>query len=522
MPDIDMDFCERRRGEVITYVRGKYGEDKVAQIATFSTLRARAAVRDTCRACAAPDTLADKLCGLLADFQRSHEHGRTGIITLALERHEPLRELYHQDSTAKRVLDLAARIEDLPRNLSTHAAGVVIAPVPLRTILPLTRGTDGEVMTQFDMHAVDRVGLLKMDFLGLTTLTIVSDTLEVIRQMTGTAPDLHALPLDDEPTFALLRQGSLLGIFQLETSAGMRRLVQDMRMSDFNDLIAVLALYRPGAMHASASYVARKLGREPVSYPHPKLEPILKDTFGIFLYQEQVMQCLHALAGYTLAEADIFRQIMSKKLVEQIEKEHGKFVKRAVEKEIDHDLAERLFDDIAKFANYGFNKSHATAYAFVAYWTAYLKANHPAAFFASMLNCKADTPEKLLECHQDCRTLGITLRVPDVNASATSFTVELDAAAGTEAIRFGLEAIRNVGPAAAEEIVRERTAHGPFTSIDNLCRRINHRLVNRKALDSLVKAGACDSLGMPRQRMCLIVDDATATWERSAESALQR
>ena len=522
MPDIDMDFCERRRGEVIQYVRQKYGEDKVAQIATFSTLRARAAVRDTCRACAVPDIVADKLCALLAEFQRSHEHGRSGIIPLALEHHEALRELYHHDATAKRVLDLAARIEDLPRNLSTHAAGVVISPVPLRTILPLTRGADGEVMTQFDMHAVDRVGLLKMDFLGLTTLTIVSDTLDVIRQTTGSAPDLQSIPLDDEPTYALLRQGTLLGIFQLETSGGMRRLVQDMRMSDFNDLIAVLALYRPGAMHASASYVARKLGREPVSYPHPKLEPILKDTFGIFLYQEQVMQCLHALAGYTLAEADIFRQIMSKKLTDQIGKEHGKFVKRAVEKEIDHDLAERLFEDIAKFANYGFNKSHATAYAFVAYWTAYLKANHTAAFFASMLNSKADTPEKLLECHQDCRTQGIALRVPDGNASATAFTVERDEATNAWAIRFGLEAIRNVGPAAAEEIVRERVANGPFNSIDNLCRRVNHRLINRKALDSLVKAGACDSFGMPRQRMCLIVDDATATWERSGESALQR
>jgi len=520
MPDIDIDFCERRRGEVIRYVREKYGSDKVAQIATFSTFRARAAVNDTCRIVGAPDALRDKINAALSDFQRSHEHGRWGIIPLALEHSEPLHDLNRQDPRAARILDLAARIEDLPRNLSTHAAGIVIAPKPLSSILPLTRSSDGEIMTQVDMHAVERFGLLKMDFLGLTTLTVISDTLDLVKAGHGSAPDLATLPLDDERTFTLLQQGDVLGIFQLETSGGMRRLVQDLRVSSFTDLIAVLALYRPGAMHASASYVNRKFGREEVTYLHPKLEPVLKETHGIFLYQEQVMQCLHILAGYTLAEADSFRQVMSKKITDQAEAERVRFVTRAVAKGIAQDAAAQLGDDIARFANYGFNKSHATAYAFVAYWTAYLKAQYPAEFFAALMNSKAGTPGKFAECHHDCRINNVPLLVPDVNKSSAVFTVE----PGSEprAIRFGLDAIRNVGPAAAAELVRERTENGPFSSIDDLCRRVNHRMVNRVALESLVKAGACDSFGLPRQRMCMIADDATASWERSGESALQR
>lgn len=517
MPDIDIDFCERRRGEVLRYVREKYGAEHVAQIATFSTLRYKAAVRDVARVLGMPDAKADKLCALLAEFERTHTGSRCGLIAQALNSCDPLREEYLRDRQAKRALDLARLIEDLPRNLSTHAAGVVIAPQPLRTLLPLTATGPDEILTQFDMYGVERMGLLKIDLLGLTTLTIIDDTCALIAATRGTQLDVHALPLDDKETYATLQRGDVLGVFQLETSAGMRRLVMALRVSTFNDLIAVLALYRPGAMHAADSYIARKHGREPVTYPHPKLAPVLKDTFGIFLYQEQVMQALHVLAGYSLAEADSFRQMMSKKLTDQVQHERARFLARAVEKEIPRDEAARLFDELARFANYGFNKSHATAYAVVAYWTAYLKTHYPAEFYAALLNTKSDPAE----CYHACRAAGIRILPPDVNRSGAQFTVEM-LEDGTTAVRYSLEAIKNVGPGGASELLRERAENGPFQSIDDLCRRVNHRIVTRKTLDSLVKAGACDGFAQPRQLMCLLVDDATAAWERAGESALQR
>jgi len=517
MPDIDIDFCERRRGEVLRYVREKYGREHVAQIATFSTLRYKAAVRDVARVLGMPDAKADKLCALLAEFERAHTGSRFSLIAQALNSCDPLREEYLRDRHAKRVLDLARMIEDLPRNLSTHAAGVVIAPQPLRTLLPLTSTGPDEILTQFDMHAVERMGLLKIDLLGLTTLTVIDDTRALIAATRGVQLDLHALPLDDAATYATLQRGDVLGVFQLETSAGMRRLVMALRVSSFNDLIAVLALYRPGAMHAADSYIARKHGREVVTFPHPKLAPVLKDTFGIFLYQEQVMQALHVLAGYSLAEADSFRQMMSKKLTEQVQHERTRFLARASGKNIPHDDAARLFDELARFANYGFNKSHAAAYAVVAYWTAYLKTHYPAEFYAALLNTKSD----LAQCQHACRAAGIRVLPPDINRSGAAFTVER-MEDGSWAIRYSLEAVKNVGPGGAAELLRERTDNGPFQSVDELCRRVNHRVVTRKTIDSLVKAGACDCFGQPRQLMCLLVDDATASWERAGESALQR
>lgn len=517
MPDIDIDFCERRRGEVLRYVREKYGSEHVAQIATFSTLRYRAAVRDVARVLGVSEGKAERWCALLADFERGHEGARTGLIAQALAQCDPLREEYLKDHQAKRALELARMIEDLPRNLSTHAAGVVIAPQPLRTLLPLTSTGPDEILTQYDMYAVERLGLLKMDLLGLTTLTIIDDTIKLVAATRGETVDLSTLRLDDDATYETLRRGDVLGVFQLETSVGMRRLVMALGVSTFNDLIAVLALYRPGAMHNADAYVARKHGREPVTYPHPKLEAILKPTYGIFLYQEQVMQALHVLAGYTLAEADSFRQMMSKKLTDQVEHERARFLARAAEKGIPRDEAARLFEELARFANYGFNKSHAAAYAVVAYWTAYLKTHYAAEFYAALLNTKADPAA----CVHACRQAGIRLLPPDVNRSEAMFTVERQSD-GSTALRYSLEAIRNVGPGGAAELLRERAAGGPFRSIDDLCRRVNHRIVTRKTIDSLIKAGACDCFGQPRQVMCLIADDVTAAWERGAESALQR
>ncbi|MCX7846792.1 MAG: DNA polymerase III subunit alpha [bacterium] len=517
MPDIDIDFCERRRGEVLRYVREKYGNDHVAQIATFSTLRYKAALRDVARILNIPDAKADKWCLLLADFERSHTGPRLGLIDQALSHCDPLREEYLRDPQAKFALDLARLIEDLPRNLSTHAAGVVIAPQPLRTLLPLTSTGPDELLTQFDMYAVERLGLLKIDLLGLTTLTIIDDTRSLIAATRGLSLDLHSLPLDDDATYATLQRGDLLGVFQLETSAGMRRLVVALRVSSFHDLIATLALYRPGAMHQADAFIARKHHREPVTYPHPKLEPVLKETFGIFLYQEQVMQALHVLAGYSLAEADSFRQMISKKLTDQVQHERSRFLSRATEKGLTRDEANQLFDELARFANYGFNKSHAAAYAVLAYWTAYLKTHFPAQFYAALLNTKSDPAE----CFHACRQAGIPILPPDVNRSTTAFTVEQQDD-GSFAIRYSLEAIRNVGPAGAAELIRERSHGGPFRSIDDLCRRINHRVVTRKTIDSLIKAGACDCFNQPRQVLCFIADDVTASWERGLESALQR
>jgi DNA polymerase-3 subunit alpha len=522
MPDIDIDFCERRREEVIRYVRETYGSDRVAQISTFSKLRYKAALRDIGRVLRMPEPVIDKISLFIADYERTRPHSRTGIIAQACRSYDPLRELYLSDKTAKTAIDLGLKIEDLPRNLSTHAAGVVIAPKPLRTFVPLVRISETEMQTQFDMYAVERLGLLKMDFLGLTTLTILDDALKLIAATGQEPPELSRLPLKDKATYQLLCRGDVLGIFQLETSVGMRRLVQQLQPSEFKDIIALVALFRPGPMHNREEYVERRHGRKPITYPHPRLEPILKETYGIMLYQEQIMQCLHSLLGYSLADADIFRQIMSKKDTRKIEAERTKFMLHAEKKELDNDCARDLFEDIAKFAGYGFNKSHATAYAVIAYWTAYLKTHYSAEFFAALMNSKLDTPEKFIECRQNCRSLGVDLLQPDVNKSQALFSVEVQPENGRHAIRFGLEAVRNVGPHAAAEILRQRSAGGPFSSIDDLCRRVDYRVVNRKAFDSLVKAGACDFTGQPRQRMALVVDDISASWERKGESELQR
>jgi len=523
MPDIDMDFCEQRRTEVIDYVRKKYGADKVAQIATFSTMRFKAAIRETGRILNTSPKKVEQTCRLLTDFVRNHKHKRNQkIIAQALELYHPLRELYLYDQTAKNLLDLAVKIEDLPRNLSTHAAGIVISPRPLRTIVPLSRGSAGDIITQFDMHAVERVGLLKMDFLGLSTLTIIHDAVEMIKRVHDKKINLTTLPLNDKLTYRYLRQGDVVGVFQLETSAGMRRLVLELQPDKFDDLIALLALFRPGAMSEREIYVKRRHGDEEVNYLHPKLKPILKETYGIMLYQEQVMQVLHSFAGYSLADADIFRQIMSKKLQKKVEAEREKFISGTTKKNIPIEISEKLFDRIAKFAGYGFNKSHATAYAFIAFRTAWLKAHYPAEFFAALMNSRIGDPDKFTEYKASCKIHNLIVLPPDLNKSIVKFSVESLHEKNVSAIRYGLAAVRNVGPAAADAIIKERDENGEYKSIDDFTRRINHKAVNRKAVECLVKAGAGDCFHIPRQRMCLIVDDAAAGWERGGESELQR
>ena len=551
MPDIDIDFCERLRGNVIKYVRDKYGRENVAQIATFSTLRYRAALRDVGRVLSVPVKKIDKLCALIMDYERSHKFRKT-LIREALEGHDQLRELYLHSQEDKRILELASRIEGLPRNISTHAAGVVISPIPLRKLVPLHIGGESEVLTEFDMYSIDKFGFLKMDFLGLTTLTIIDDTLRLInnRQVSGVgfkktedvgqmAEDgrlktldskpqvsnfkfqisnikLTEIPLDDKEVFDLLQRGDLLGIFQLETSAGMKKLVQELKPTEFNDIIAIISLYRPGAMLGRKSYIERKAGREKTTYIHPKLEPILKETYGILVYQEQVMQILHKLVGYTLSEADSFRQIMSKKLEYKMKDEKKRFMKRALKSKLDEEKAAELFEKIEKFAGYGFNKSHATAYAFVAYQTAWLKTHYPAEFFTALLNNTSKTEE----VYQNCKELNIKILPPDVNKSGQHFSVEK--VNGNKCIMFGLEDVKNVGPAASENIINEREENGSFKNIDDFCRRINHRIVNRTAAESLVKSGACDIFNQPRKQMFLIVEDTSSNWASYTESTLQK
>ena len=522
MPDIDMDFCEQRRVEVIDYVRKKYGEDKVAQIVTFNTMRFKAAIRETGRILNTSNKKIEQICRLLTDFNRNHEHTKQRILSQALERYHPLRELYLYDQSSKNLLDIAVKIEDLPKNLSIHAAGIVISPRPLRTIVPLTRSSDGDIVTQFDMHAVERVGLLKMDFLGLSTLTIIHNIVEMIKQIHNKKINLSTLPLNDKLTYQFLRTGDVTGVFQLETSAGMRRLVLELQPDKFEDIIALLALFRPGAMSERENYVKRRHGEEEVQYLDPKLEPILKETYGIMLYQEQVMQVLHSLAGYSLADADIFRQIMSKKRIKRGEAERKKFISGAVKKGLTAENAGDLFKKISKFAGYGFNKSHATAYAFIAYRTAWLKAHYPAEFFAALMNSRPGNSEKLTEYKSGCKIHDVIILPPDLNKSKVNFSVELIPEKNLSAVRFSLSAIQNVGSAAAAAIIDEKKTNGEYKSIDDFTRRINHKIVNKKAIECLVKAGAADCFNIPRQRMLLIVEDAASNWEPGSISEFQR
>lgn len=520
MPDIDIDFCERRRDEIIAYVQERYGADHVAHIATFSTLRYRAALRDAGRVLNAPTSMIDRLCAIIGETARSGPV--FDVITRAKKENVRLHEMYRETTLARIIVELAEMIEGLPRNLSTHAAGIVISPEVLQTRMPLVRGADGNLMTQYDMYAVGRLGYLKMDFLGLTTLTIIDDTLQLIRETRGSSPALAEIPLDDAATFAHICTGEVLGIFQLEKSSGMRRLVMSLRPSNFHDIIALIALYRPGAMDSSAAFIARKQGKEKVTYLHPSLEPILKETYGTLVYQEQVMQIVHDVCGYSMAEADTFRQIMTKKKGEWMSRERGRFLQRAVKKGLKESEAEELFGYIERFAGYGFNKSHATAYAFLAYWTAYLKVQYPAQFYASLAAIRMGDTTRMAEIFRACRAADVTIRPPDIQTSDVHFTVRVDEETGRETLCYGLNALRNVGLRVATAIVEEREKSGAYTSMDNLVQRVGHHLCTRSVLEALVKSGACDCFEMPRRRMCLIAEDIAAAWSKDETSTFQR
>ena len=505
MPDFDVDFCQDRRDEVIDHVRRKYGEDRVAQIITFGKLQARAALRDVGRVLGMPYPQVDRICKLVPN-------NPANPVTLqqAIDGEVQLREARASDEDVARLIDIALQLEGLYRHASTHAAGVVIGDRPLQELVPLYRDPRSEMpVTQFNMKYVETAGLVKFDFLGLKTLTVLQKAVEFIAKR-GEQIDLLKLPLDDLATFQLLSSGETAGVFQLEGS-GMRDMLRKLKPTEFEDIIAVVSLYRPGPMENIPSYIARKHGQEKPDYLHPLLEPVLKETHGIIIYQEQVMQIAQILAGYSLGGADLLRRAMGKKIKSEMDAQRDIFVSGAVERGVDEQQASDIFVLVDKFAGYGFNKSHAAAYALIAYQTAYLKANYPVEFMAALMTLDMGNTDKLAQFKRDLDRLGIELLPPDVNHSEQAFSVEQVPGEGEEparAIRYALGAIKNLGRPTCEAIVRERAAGGPYADLFAFTRRLEPRALNKRAMEQLAKAGAFDIFFKDRARMFAGLDMA--------------
>ncbi len=508
MPDIDVDFCYIRRGEVIEYVKRRYGEDHVAQIVTFGTMAAKGAIRDVGRALDMPYNDVDRVAKLIPS-----ELGMT--LDKALKGSLEFRTAYEGSPDVKRLVDLARAVEGLPRHSSTHAAGVVIARDPLTEYLPV-QVSDGTLVTQYDKDHVEELGLLKMDFLGLRTLTVLSDCVKNIKQSRGLDIDLSKIPLEDSETSKMLCEGRTGAVFQME-SQGMTNLVKDLRPKGFTDLIPTVALYRPGPLGSGmvTDFIDGLHGKKTVTYMHPLLEPILKETYGVVLYQEQVMQIVQVLAGFSLGQADLLRRAMGKKKHEILMAQKENFLKGTKENGIDDELANKIFDLLTHFADYGFNKSHSAAYAYVAWQTAYLKAHYPQEFMAAMLTSVMDTNGKVAVYIEQCRRMGIKILPPDINASSASFSVDGDA------VRFGLAAIKNVGEAAIEKMEQTRKDGGPFKSLSDFCNRADMHTMNKRVVENLIKCGAFDSLGAKRTQLLAVLPqavDAAALVQKDAAS----
>jgi DNA polymerase-3 subunit alpha len=487
MPDFDIDFCETRRGEVIHYVQQRWGRDRVAQIITFGKLKARAVLKDTGRVLQMPYGQIDRLAKLVPNHPTDPwtlERALNGVTELAAE--------YRNDADIRRLFDLAMKLEGLPRHSSTHAAGVVIGDRPLDELVPLYRDPRSDMpVTQFDMKYVEAAGLVKFDFLGLKTLSVLRKAVDMLASR-GVEIDLDTLPWDDQAVYDLLQRGETVGVFQLE-SEGMRRTLAAVKPDSFGDIIALVSLYRPGPMDNIPMFGARKNGREPIVYPHPMLEAVLAETYGIFVYQEQVMEAAKVLAGFSLGEADLLRRAMGKKIKFEMDAQRTRFVEGCAVNGISGAKANELFDLIDKFAGYGFNKSHAAAYALVAYQTAWLKAHHPVVFYAASMCFDMTQTDKLAIFVDDMRRLEIPCLPPAINASEAEFAVE-DQADGGPAVRYALGALKGVGEKAMAALVDERRSHGPFRDLDDLAGRIDPRLLNRRQIESLAGAGAFDGL----------------------------
>src|SRR5579864_5084735 len=496
MPDIDIDFCMRRRGEVIEYVTGKYGRSNVAQIITFGTMAAKAAIKDVGRAMDLPYGEVDRIAKLVPAQLN---------ITLdeALKQAPQLKSLIDGDARYTDLMAVAKRLEGLARHASTHAAGVVISPEPLTNIVPLYKSNRDEITTQYDMKGLEHIGLLKMDFLGLTTLTVLDDTVRMIAQNRSAHIDLSALPLDDEATYKLFARGETTAIFQFE-SHGMRDILRRYQPTRLEDLTALNALYRPGPIQGGMidDFINRKHGKKKVTYDLPELKEILEETYGVILYQEQVMQIANRLAGFSLGEAEILRRAMGKKNRDEMAAQREKFLTGCAIKKIPPKKAERIFDLMAEFAGYGFNKSHSCAYALLAYQTAWLKTHYAVEFMAALLTSETGNTEKAVKYIHEAKGMGITVLPPDVNTSDVDFTPV------GEQIRFGLRAIKNVGENTVRGILEARQKLGKFRSMFELCDSVDPRLLNRRVLESLVKSGALDSFGARRSQLYGVIDRA--------------
>lgn len=497
MPDFDIDFCQYRRGEVIDYVRHKYGgAPHVAQIITYGSMKAKGAIRDVGRALDIPFGEVDKIAKLIPDALKM-------TIDKALNEEPRLVDAINKDPRMAELIEVAQTLEGLARHTSTHAAGVVVSPKPMVEYLPTCKGKDGETLTQYDMKHTEMTGLIKFDFLGLKTLTVIDNALKHILSDIGTDLDINAIPMDDLKTYKLLCDGDALGVFQLESS-GMRELLVKMAPEQFTDLIALVALYRPGPLDSGMvdDFVETKHGRATANYPLPELKPILEETYGVIVYQEQVMKISSVLAGYSLGDADILRRAMGKKIVEVMDEEKVKFMAGAEKKQIDLKKAEYVFDLMAKFAGYGFNKSHSAAYALISYQTAYLKAHYPSQFMAALLSCDMNNTDKIVLYINECREHDIEVLPPDINESLIDFSVHNDR------IRFGMAAVKNVGKSALHSIIEERETGGRYNSLEDFCNRVDSRKVNSRVIESLIKSGSFDSVGCKRSQLMAVIDQA--------------
>ncbi len=534
MPDIDMDFDERFRGDVMRYAAEKYGSDRVAQIITFSTIKARAAVRDAARVLGKPYLVGDRIAKAMPPLIMGRDTPLRACLAKT-EGHEDgyasageLRTMHETDPEAKEVIDVALGLEGLRRQDGIHAAAVVISRDPLTDYLPIQRkpdaGGDPEdapIVTQYEMHGVEELGLLKMDFLGLRNLSVIERALDLIEAATGERPDIDNLDLADEPTFEMLRRADSVGVFQLE-GAAMRQTLRALAPTSFDDVAALVALYRPGPMAANMhrDYPELKNGRRELTYLHPDIEPILKDTYGLMLYQESVMRVAQKFAGYSLEEADNLRKACGKKIRKMIAAEREKFIAGCKDEGYGEELGTQLFDIIEPFADYAFNKSHSYGYGLVAYQTAWLKAHYPVEYMSALLTSVKDNKDKTAVYLAECRSMGIDVLVPDVNRSVAEFAPDLggEEAEGRRAIVFGLAAVRNVGESLVERIVAQREAGGPFIDIFDFCARVDPVVLNKRTMESLVKGGAFDSLEHPRQGLCLVLEGIVdRTLERRRE-----
>jgi len=489
MPDFDIDFCQERREEVITYVQQRYGRDRVAQIITFGTLQARAVLRDVGRVLQMPLGQVDRLAKMVPA-----NPANPVTLARAIELEPRLQQAREEDESVARLLEIALRLEGLYRNASTHAAGVVIADRPLTELSPLYRDPRSELpATQFNMKWVESAGLVKFDFLGLKTLTVIDRAMKHLARR-GADFSLEGLPLDDAATYELMASGQTVGVFQLE-GQGMRDTLRQLRPGSIEEVTALISLYRPGPMDSIPAYVDTKAGRKPLNVYHPLLEPVLTETYGVIVYQEQVMNIARIMAGYSLGEADLLRRAMGKKKKEEMDQQRARFLSGAAERGVDPDLADTLFELMAKFSGYGFNKGHAAPYALIGYQTAWLKANTPVEFFAASMSLDISNTDKLAVFYQDARRFGVTVRPPDVNRSGADFDV------GDGEVLYALGGIRNVGLQAMEHVVEVRSAGGPFRDIFDFVERVDPRQVNRRTLETLARAGAFDSLGCDRAQL---------------------